>query len=82
MRSNVRKSLCPSRFCSAANPSQNLVSKIQAEAVDEPRSRAPDMFRVRLRLGEDKRGVSHELGTLRRVGTRYRWKTSYRPPSI
>ena len=82
MRSNIRKSLCPSRFCSAANPSQNLVSKVQAEAVDEPAlAGAITCSECGCVWVKDKRGVSHELGTLRRVGTRYQWKTSYRAPS-
>ena len=78
MHSNARKSLCPSRFCPAANPMQALVSEAEAEEVKEEAIvgaiRCSSCGCVWVR---DPRGVDHVLGMLRRKGTRYEWRSDY-----
>lgn len=70
--------MCPSRYCSASNPVQELVSANQAQLAKEPaidgaiRCRACGCVWVR-----DERGVGHALGTLRETGTRYEWKSLF-----
>jgi hypothetical protein len=79
MRSDVRKSLCPSRFCRAPNPAQALISTHEANVVGEQaiagaiRCGACGSVYVR-----DERGRGHILGTLRRAGSRWEWKSDYR----
>lgn len=76
MRSS--NSMCPSRYCSASNPVQELVSANQAQLAKEPaidgaiRCRACGCVWVR-----DERGIGHALGTLRESGTRYEWKSLF-----
>lgn len=78
MRS-IRKSMCPSQFCGAANPVQALVSTQQADAAQEQA-----LLGAVLCCGcgcvyvRDARGMSHVIGTLRREGKRYRWLSAYR----
>ena len=75
-------SLCPSRFCSAHNPVQSLVSKQQAEAVSESALEGAIICRgcgcVYVR---DPRNNTHILGTLRLAGRTYTWKTDYKIPT-
>ncbi len=77
----MAKSLCPSRFCNGHDPVQNLVSKRQAEAVDEP---ALEDAIICSSCGcvyvRDGRGIEHVLGTLRPAGSAYLWKTNYKVP--
>jgi hypothetical protein len=79
MLSTARKSLCPSRICREDNPAQVLVSKRQAEAVDEP---SLDGAILCSGCGcvwvRDARGIAHVLGTLRRSGANYRWDSRYK----
>lgn len=81
MRSNARNSLCPSRFCFAHDPVQTLVSKVQADQVNEPAlggailCSACGCVWVR-----DDIGGAHVLGTLRKSGLTHEWISAYKPP--
>ena len=78
MRSEMRTSLCPSRFCSAHDPVQGLVSKSQSELVNEPALEGAILCAA---CGcvwvRDPAGKAHILGTLRREGRGYQWRTPY-----
>lgn len=81
MRSNARKSLCPSRFCFARDSAQTLVSPAQADQVNEAALEGTILCSgcgcVWVR---DDAGGSHVLGTLRKPGHRYEWLSSYKRP--
>jgi hypothetical protein len=74
-------SLCPSRFCTAQNPAQELVNLRQAEAVNEPALegaiRCSGCGCVWVRQPN---GNGHVLGTLRKLGRHYDWKSPYKRP--
>ena len=78
-RPNPVHSLCPSRFCSAGNPPQELVNKRQAELANEPvlegaiRCAACGCVWVR-----DTAGKPHVLGNLHQVGRSYEWRSPYK----
>lgn len=79
MRSSARQSLCPSRFCAAANPVQALISKQRAEAVHEPAIEgAVHCSACGCVWVRDLRGRRHVLGALRPIGTQYRWISAYK----
>jgi hypothetical protein len=74
-------SLCPSQFCAAYDPAQALVSKRQAELVEE------GAIEAAIRCSgcgcvwvKDQMGRPHVLGTLRKEGRAYKWLSAYRPP--
>jgi hypothetical protein len=74
-------SLCPSHFCGTHDPAQALVSRRQAELVEE------GAIEGAIRCSgcgcvwiKDQRGRPHILGTLRREGRAYRWLSAYKPP--
>ena len=81
MHSNIRKSLCPSRFCSADDPAQTLVSQQQADAANEAAIAGAIICSacgcVWVKGPQDR---AHALGTLRRYGRTYEWKTLYKLP--
>ena len=81
MRSNARKSLCPSRLCFAHDPVQTLVSAGQANHVNETALEGAILCSgcgcVWVR---DDAGGSHVLGTLRRSGQAYEWISPYKRP--
>lgn len=76
-------SLCPSRFCSARNPMQELVTKSQASAVEEDALEGAiicsDCGCVYIR---DPKGRDRVLGTLRKAGASYKWISDYRRPNV
>ena len=76
------RSMCPSLFCNAPNPVQALVSKRQAEAVDE---KALEGAIICSGCGcvyvRDPRNKEHVIGTLRQTGSSYTWKTAYKVPT-
>jgi uncharacterized Zn finger protein len=72
------QSLCPSRFCSAYNPVQELVRENQAQLVKEPAlSGAIRCTSCGCVWVRDERGTGHPIGTLRETGARYEWKSLY-----
>jgi hypothetical protein len=75
---SAHKSLCPSRFCVAHNPAQVLVSMADAERAGEP---AIDGAIWCVGCGcvwvRDQRNMSHILGTLRKQGSFYSWRSAY-----
>ena len=82
MRSAKPTSLCPSHFCSAYDPAQSLVSKRQAELVEEE---ALEGAILCAGCGcvwvKDQMARPHILGTLRREGrASYKWISAYKPP--
>jgi hypothetical protein len=77
-----RISLCPSRFCSAPNPVQSLVSKPRAEKLKEP---ALDGCVICGSCGcvytRDLAGRPKVLGRVIDPGSPWEaWKTAYPPP--
>jgi hypothetical protein len=82
MKSFKQASLCPSRFCSAQDPAQSLVSRRQAELVDEAALEGAILCSgcgcVWVR---DQMTRPHVLGTLRQAGRSYRWISAYRQPA-
>lgn len=80
MRFEARSSLCPSRFCCAHNPVQALVSRFLADQVKE---RALEGAIHCSSCGcvwvRDDLGKAHVLGTLRKTGQLYEWKSLYKP---
>ena len=81
MRSAKQVSLCPSHFCAAYDPAQSLVSKRQAELVEEV------ALEGAILCGgcgcvwvKDQMERPHILGTLRGEGRTYRWISVYKPP--
>ena len=76
---NPSQSLCPSRFCSTDNPAQELVNKRQAAAVEESALegaiRCSGCGCVWVR---GPNGHGRVLGTLRKVGRNYEWRSPYK----
>ena len=76
---NDVKSLCPSRFCSAHDPVQELVTSRQAELADEKELegaiRCSSCGCVWLRGPS---AVPRILGNLRRIGRGYEWRSAYK----
>ncbi|HEU4697513.1 MAG TPA: hypothetical protein VFR92_11200 [Sphingomicrobium sp.] len=73
------KSLCPSRFCSAHNPVQELVTRRQAELVDET------ALEGTVRCSScgcvwvsGPAGAPRILGNLHRIGRGYEWRSPYK----
>jgi hypothetical protein len=76
MRSDSPNSLCPSRYCSAYNPVQVLVTERQAELAKEAAiASAARCTACGSVYVSNAMGVNHVLGTLRRAGTRWEWKS-------
>jgi hypothetical protein len=74
--------LCPYRFCNGHDPAQNLVSEQQAELVNEPAlAGAIICSSCGTVWVRDPRNQRHILGTLRRTGRSYEWKTAYKVPA-
>ena len=75
----MSQTLCPSRFCSAHNPVQSLVKEAEAAKVNEPALAGAIICTgcgcVWVR---DDKGKGHVLGTLRRAGRNYEWKSPYK----
>jgi len=73
------KSLCPSRFCSAHDPVQELVTRRQAELVDEAALegviRCSSCGCVWVRAVA---GTPRILGNLHRIGRGYEWRSPYK----
>jgi len=71
--------MCPSRYCNAHDPVQRLVTKRQADQVNEP---ALDGAILCAACGcvwvRDEASRPHILGTLRWTGAAYKWNSPYK----